>query len=82
MFPALQELVDEPLEDGEGLSDAQYHAKSRKQSSIRLVIANCGYFTALAIVAPLVLYEHELQLKIEQLICPSTANATILNSNH
>merc|ERR1712130_345778 len=35
VFPALQELVDEPLEDRDDLSDAQYHVKSRKQSSIR-----------------------------------------------
>ena len=54
MFPVLQDLVDEPPDNMADATPTQYFLASRRKSAYRLCLANLGFLTALAILAPLV----------------------------
>lgn len=73
LFPVLQEAIEDHTVDPEDeeidLDLEKKEQKLRHRLLIRLILANLGFIIALAIVLPVIYYEHDLQLALQKWIC-------------
>jgi len=73
LFPVLQEAIDDvEINDIDIDSDIDLSHKDRalrRQHLRRLFLANLGFGTAMALVVPLIYYEHDLEVALQVWLC-------------
>lgn len=67
LFPVLHDIIDDTEVIGD--FDMDENEAFRRQQLKRLLLANFGFFSAMALMVPLIWFEHELQVAITNLIC-------------